>query len=421
MRRAMAIQLVINREWGLAKNENPNQGSFIIDELTDLVEEAVLKEFEAISERGGVLGAMETGYQRGKIQEESLYYEHKKHDGSLPDHRRQHLPQSARRRGAARSSSSSARPTTRSSRSSKRLRDFHERNAKAGAGGAREAAAGGDRGRERLRGADGRGARLLARPDHARAVRGGRAVPAQHVTPPMRKTPHGWRLFDAERPILIYEYSFGPGIANALAVRGSRGLVVVSPPCRVEPGVFDDLVPYGKVVALVASNAFHHMGLREWKARFPEAAVFAPAQAVARVEKRSKLSGIRPLAEARAVAGEGLELVDMPHYKTGEVLVRIATTRGLVWYVTDIIMNLRELPANPVINLMFRLSRAARACGSITLRRCSWSPTRQRFGAGSPTNSRGRHRHGSSRRMAIRSSLPSNPDAQRSLLGANPI
>ncbi|HSA69420.1 MAG TPA: fused isobutyryl-CoA mutase/GTPase IcmF [Burkholderiales bacterium] len=82
VRRAMAIQLIINKEWGLAKNENPNQGSFIIEALTDLVEEAVLKEFEAISSRGGVLGAMETGYQRGKIQEESLYYEHRKHDGS---------------------------------------------------------------------------------------------------------------------------------------------------------------------------------------------------------------------------------------------------------------------------------------------------------------------------------------------------
>ena len=84
VRRAMAIQLVINREWGLAKNENPNQGAFVIDELTDLVEEAVLKEFEAIASRGGVLGAMETGYQRGKIQEESLTYEHRKHDGSYP-------------------------------------------------------------------------------------------------------------------------------------------------------------------------------------------------------------------------------------------------------------------------------------------------------------------------------------------------
>ena len=84
VRRALAIQLIIGREWGLAMNENPLQGSFIVDELTDLVEEAVLAEFEAISARGGVLGAMETGYQRGKIQDESMLYERRKHDGSLP-------------------------------------------------------------------------------------------------------------------------------------------------------------------------------------------------------------------------------------------------------------------------------------------------------------------------------------------------
>ena len=84
VRRAMAIQLIINREWGLAKNENPSQGAFIIEELTELVEEAVLKEFEAIAERGGVLGAMETGYQRGKIQDESMTYEMLKHTGELP-------------------------------------------------------------------------------------------------------------------------------------------------------------------------------------------------------------------------------------------------------------------------------------------------------------------------------------------------
>ncbi len=84
VRRAMAIQLIINRELGLAKNENPLQGSFIIEELTELVEEAILSEFKRISERGGVLSAMETQYQRGKIQEESLYYETLKHDGRLP-------------------------------------------------------------------------------------------------------------------------------------------------------------------------------------------------------------------------------------------------------------------------------------------------------------------------------------------------
>jgi methylmalonyl-CoA mutase len=84
VRRAMAIQLVINREWGVTMNDNPLQGSFLVEELTDLVEEAVLAELERISERGGVLGAMETGYQRGRIQDESLRYEERKHDGTLP-------------------------------------------------------------------------------------------------------------------------------------------------------------------------------------------------------------------------------------------------------------------------------------------------------------------------------------------------
>lgn len=84
VRRALAIQLIINREWGLANNENLNQGSFVVEELTRLVEEAVLSEFDRITERGGVLGAMETGYQRSKIQEESIYYENLKHTGKFP-------------------------------------------------------------------------------------------------------------------------------------------------------------------------------------------------------------------------------------------------------------------------------------------------------------------------------------------------
>jgi methylmalonyl-CoA mutase len=84
VRRALAIQLIINREWGLAKNENPLQGSFIVEDLTDLVETAVLAELERLSDRGGVLGAMERGYQRGRIQDESMLYEQAKHDGTLP-------------------------------------------------------------------------------------------------------------------------------------------------------------------------------------------------------------------------------------------------------------------------------------------------------------------------------------------------
>jgi isobutyryl-CoA mutase len=130
VRRAMAIQLIINREWGLAKNENPNQGAFIIDELTDLVEEAVLKEFEAISERGGVLGAMETGYQRGKIQEESMHYEWLKHDGTLPiigvnTFRNPHGDKVAETLELARSTDEEKQSQL------ERLDDFHKRNANA--------------------------------------------------------------------------------------------------------------------------------------------------------------------------------------------------------------------------------------------------------------------------------------------------
>jgi hypothetical protein len=175
----------------------------------------------------------------------------------------------------------------------------------------------------------------------------------------MEATANGWKIFDADAPILTYEYSFGPGMANALAVGAEDGLVVVSPPRRVNTGVFEDLSRYGRVGALVASNAFHHMGIPEWKRRFPDAAIYAPAQAIARVERKTKLTGIRPLAETSSVTGSRLELIDMPHYKTGEVLVRIKTGRGLVWYITDFAMNMPELPAHPVARLLFKLSGSA--------------------------------------------------------------
>jgi isobutyryl-CoA mutase len=129
VRRAMAIQLIINREWGLAKNENPNQGAFIIEELTELVEEAVLAEFERIAERGGVLGAMETGYQRGRIQDESMHYEMLKHTGELPivgvnTFRNPHGDQVQDKLELARSTDEEKQSQL------KRLQDFHARNAK---------------------------------------------------------------------------------------------------------------------------------------------------------------------------------------------------------------------------------------------------------------------------------------------------
>ena len=175
----------------------------------------------------------------------------------------------------------------------------------------------------------------------------------------METTARDWKVFDSATPILTYTYSFGPGLANALAAGGEGGLIVVSPPCRVAEKAFEDLQRHGPVRALVASNAFHHMGIPEWKRRFPDAAVFAPAQSIARVERQTRLQGIRPLAEAAAIAGPRMELIDMPHYKTGEVLVRIRTDRGLVWYVTDVIMNMPTLPANFIVKLLFKWTGSA--------------------------------------------------------------
>ncbi len=129
VRRAMAIQLIINREWGLAMNENPLQGSFIVEELTDLVEEAVLAEFERIAERGGVLGAMETGYQRGRIQDESMLYEQRKHDGSLPIIGVNTFLRPDVRRRAEGDRAGPRRPRRRSRASSTGSRDFQARHA----------------------------------------------------------------------------------------------------------------------------------------------------------------------------------------------------------------------------------------------------------------------------------------------------
>ena len=128
VRRALAIQLIINREWGLAKNENPSQGAFIIEELTELLEEAVLAEFERIAERGGVLGAMETGYQRGRIQDESMHYEMLKHTGELPiigvnTFRNPHGDQVQDKLELARSTEEEKQSQLR------RLEDFHARHA----------------------------------------------------------------------------------------------------------------------------------------------------------------------------------------------------------------------------------------------------------------------------------------------------
>ena len=181
VRRAMAIQLIINREWGLSMNENPLQGSFIVDELTDLVEQAVLAEFDRISERGGVLGAMETGYQRGRIQDESMLYEQRKHEGTLPIIGVNTFvkPESdeppVEIELARATEAGEAEPARAAGRLPGRAR-------RRGPGCAAQAAGCGHRRGQRLRRADEGRPGLLARPADQRVLRGRRPVPAEHVT-----------------------------------------------------------------------------------------------------------------------------------------------------------------------------------------------------------------------------------------------
>ena len=167
-----------------------------------------------------------------------------------------------------------------------------------------------------------------------------------------------WTIVEPSLPALTYTYVFGPGIANALAIPVEGGFAVVSPPCNAPDTMFTELEKHGPVRALIAPNAFHSLGLAPWKARYPDVPIFAPAQSIARLEKSTKLTGIRPVADMQSMLGDGLEIIDMPYYRTGEVLVRWRIEGGYAWYVTDVIFNMPKVPPGP-FGLVMRWTRSA--------------------------------------------------------------
>ena len=168
-----------------------------------------------------------------------------------------------------------------------------------------------------------------------------------------------WVPLDTDPWTATFEYSVGTGTATALAVDVGGGLLVASPPCRVADDAFEALASRGPVRALVATNAFHTLGLAPWKARFPGSAVFAPPQSLQRVTKVSGVTGIRPLGEAAALTGERVALIELPYFRTGEALIKVRTTEGLLWYVTDIVFNMPRLPSHPLFALLFRVTDSA--------------------------------------------------------------
>ena len=225
VRRAVAIQLIINRELGLNKNQNPWQGSYFLEQLTDLVEEAVYKEFDSLSERGGVLGAMETMYQRGKIQEESMFYERQKHDGTLPiigvNTFLSHADPAAAQQSVA---------LIRSSEEEKQaqvtaVHAFQARNNGPCARGAAATAAGRNVRRQRFRGAHQQRALVLAGADLAGAVRRRRPVSSQRLTP--SASPSSESASHVSRPSEGNPFRPAPADRRsaALGARGSEGIL----------------------------------------------------------------------------------------------------------------------------------------------------------------------------------------------------
>jgi hypothetical protein len=175
----------------------------------------------------------------------------------------------------------------------------------------------------------------------------------------MRTEPGTWAAVTSDLPVRTCAYNFGPGYASALAVPCDGGVAIVSPPCHATEATFADASSLGKVRAIIAPNGFHTMGVAPWKARFPDAPVFAPAQSIARVEKKAGVSGIRPIAEAASLTGPSLELVDMPHYKMGEALVRVKHGAHVLWFMTDLIMNMPELPKAFPFKQLFKWTNSA--------------------------------------------------------------
>lgn len=170
--------------------------------------------------------------------------------------------------------------------------------------------------------------------------------------------PSSWTTAEPSLPALTFTYSFGPGSANALALVVNGGVIVVSPPVNPPESAFTELEQHGPVEALVAPNAFHTMGIAPWKARYPSVPVFAPAQSIARVSKRSKDSGIRPVSELASKLGDKVEIIDMPYYKTGEALVRWKIDGGHAWFTTDVLMNLPEVPKG-LFGMVFGWTKSA--------------------------------------------------------------
>jgi hypothetical protein len=173
-------------------------------------------------------------------------------------------------------------------------------------------------------------------------------------------TVEGWRTLAEEPLVLIREYSFGPGYANALVVElPGRKLLLVSAPFGLSATELQSLAAHGEVVAMVAINGAHHLGLPGSRSAFPSAVSYATTRARERILKKSKAPGqLEPIEQLKPLLGDKVSVVAAEGCKIGDVLVRVQTERGTLLYVGDFIANIPTMPKNPLAWLMFRLTNS---------------------------------------------------------------
>ncbi len=163
----------------------------------------------------------------------------------------------------------------------------------------------------------------------------------------------GWRIIDAQLPVLWREYSFGPGMASTLVIGiGARNLLAVSPGSKLGDAAHEELRAYGEVSALVSPNRFHHLGVKEWLERWPGAQAYAGEQSLPRLNRKCSAGAVfKPLSQLPALPG-GICINNPPGMKNTDLVLRVNSAQGWIWYINDLLMNMRALPANPLARLM---------------------------------------------------------------------
>jgi hypothetical protein len=170
----------------------------------------------------------------------------------------------------------------------------------------------------------------------------------------------GWVTISDSPAVLVHEYGFGAGKANALAVLlPERKWMIVSPPPKLSAGEAQAFREHGEVIALVENNGTHHMGLGPCRKLFPAAVAYAEPQAAARIRKQNAEAGpLEPIDALRPLLGQAVSIVAIEGCKIGDVIVRVATERGTVFYASDFISNITRAPKNPIFRLLFKLTRS---------------------------------------------------------------